>query len=69
MKSKSSKNCFVGYPVKVLIAAVSSLEMFSWTLLKSFFIESMELREMFWKVSYQCLVGGKNLRLEQQYYE
>ena len=28
MKSKSSKNCFVGYSVKILILAVSSLEMF-----------------------------------------
>ena len=33
-KSKSSKSCFVGYPVKILILAVSSLAMFFWTLLK-----------------------------------
>ena len=34
IKSKSSKNCFVGYPVKILTLAVSSLEMLFWTLLK-----------------------------------
>ena len=28
MKSKSSKNCFVGYPVKFLILAISSYEVF-----------------------------------------
>ena len=28
MKSKRSKNCFAGYPVKILILAVSSLAMF-----------------------------------------
>ena len=29
VKSKSSKNCFVGYPMKVLILSVPSLEIFS----------------------------------------
>ena len=28
MESKNSKNCFVGYPVKIFILAVSSLERF-----------------------------------------
>ena len=37
-KSKSSKNWLVGYPVKILILAVSSLAMFLWTLLKPFYI-------------------------------
>ena len=44
---KSSNNCFVGYPVKFLILVASSLEMFFWTLLKPFFIESNEIRVMY----------------------
>ena len=51
MESKSSKNCFVGYPVKFLILVASSLEIFIGSLLKPFFIESKELRVMLgsWK--------------------
>ena len=52
---------FAGYPVKFLILTVSSIEMFLWTLLKPFFIESKELRVMFWKVLYQCLAAGKKI--------
>ena len=37
-KSKSSKNCFAGYTVKILKLAVSSLAIFFWTLLKPFYI-------------------------------
>ena len=51
MESKSSKNCFVGYPVKFLILVASSLEIFIGSLLKQFFIESKELIVMLgsWK--------------------
>ena len=38
LKSKSSKKMFVGYSVKILILAVSSLTMFFWTLSKLFYI-------------------------------
>ena len=38
LKSKSSKKFFVGYSVKMLILAVSSLTMFFWTLSKLFYI-------------------------------
>ena len=38
IKSKSSKTCFVGYPTKILILAVSSLAMFFATVLKPFFV-------------------------------
>ena len=37
-KSKSSKKCFVSYPVKIFILAISSLAMFVWILLKPFYI-------------------------------
>ena len=37
-KSKSSKNYFAGYTVKILKLAVSSLAIFFWTLLKPFYI-------------------------------
>ena len=69
MKSKSLENCFVGYPMKILILTVSSLEMFFSTLLKPFFAESKELRVMFSKGSYRCLAVGKKLQLAQHYYQ
>ena len=54
---------FAGYPVKFLILTVSSIEMFLWTLLKPFFIESKELIVMFWKGLYQCLAAGKKIKI------
>ena len=68
-ESKSWKYCFVGYPVKILILAVSSLAMFLWTLLKPIFTESKELRVVSWKGSYQCLAAGKDSELAQHYYQ
>ena len=47
MESKSSKYCFVGYPVKILILVASALEMIFSTFLKPFSIKSKELRVMF----------------------
>ena len=44
MKSKSSKNCFVSYPVKILRLSLSSLAMFFWTVLKPFFNQSNALK-------------------------
>ena len=69
MELKSSKNVFVGYPVKCLILVASSFEMFFWTLLKPSFIDSQEFRVMLWKSSYRCSAAGKNLILAQHYYQ
>ena len=44
LEVKKFNNCFVGYPVKILILAVSCLAMFFWTLLKPFHIESNVLK-------------------------
>ena len=59
MRSKS----FVGYPVKFLILTVSSIEMFLWNLLKSFFIENKEVRLIFREDLYQCLAAGKKIKI------
>ena len=61
--SKSSKNCFVGYPVKILKLAVSSLAMFF-----ELYWNHFTFRVMFWKCSHRSLTAGKNFKKAQHCY-
>ena len=56
MKSKSSKNCVVGYPVKLIILAVSSLECFCELYWHHFSIK-------LWKGFHRCSTAGKKLNI------